>query len=75
LTDNKSQESVFLTWICIIVLAVGFLMFNFFAYNIVGDMGPPTWNYGTVKDVPADSAYGIYKKLPYPQHVQGAEGE
>jgi hypothetical protein len=50
-------------------------MFNFFAYSIVGDMGPPTWNYGTVKDVPADSAYGIYKKLPYPQHVQGAEGE
>ena len=34
-----------------------------------------TWNYGTVKDVPAESPYGVYKKLPHPQHVQGAEGE
>jgi hypothetical protein len=75
MTADTSKESVILTWVCIIALAVGFLIFNFFAYRVVGDAGQPTWNYGTVKDVPAESPYGVYEKLPHPQHVLGAEGE
>jgi len=75
MTADTSNESEKLTWVCILVLAVGFLIFSFFAYRVVGDMGQPTWNYGTVKDVPAESPYGVYEKLPYPQHVRGAEGE
>ena len=72
---EKSEESIVATWIFIIALVLSFLIFSFFAYTFVGDQGQPTWSYGTVKDVPAESPNAVYQKLPYPQHVKGAKGE
>jgi hypothetical protein len=72
---KNSEESVLSTWIFIFTLVLWFLLFSFFAYKFVGDQGQPTWSYGTVKDVPAESPNAVYSKLPYPQHVKGAKGE
>jgi hypothetical protein len=38
-------------------------------------MGQPTWDYRPILDVPAESPYAVYQRLPYPQHVRGAKGE
>jgi hypothetical protein len=69
------KESVFGTWVLIILFTVWFLAYSLFTYFFVGDRGQPTWNLGTLNDVPATSPYAIYKKIPYPQHVRGEKGD
>jgi hypothetical protein len=69
------KESVFATWIFILVVVLYFLLYSLFTYTVVGDAGQPDWDYRPVKDVPGESPYAMYEKLPYPQHVRGAEGE
>ena len=72
---KTSEESVIATWIVILVLTSLFVITSFLAYKVVGNAGQPTWRYGIVPDVPAESPYAVYQKVPYPQHVKGAKGE
>jgi len=72
---STSEESVVATWIFIFILALVFATTSFLAYTVVGDAGQPNWSYGTVRDVPAESPYAVYQKLPHPQHVRGTRGE
>lgn len=53
-----------------IILGKGFLSFF-----VVGDKGVPSWSFGTVLDVPGESAYAVYPELPYPQHIRGEKGD
>lgn len=73
--DLIHKESARLTWVVVFLLSAGILIKGFFALFVVGDMGQPTWDYRPVKDVPGQSPYAIYQKLPNPQHVKGAGGE
>ncbi len=75
MSHKTSQESVLATWITVFLLSILFLIYCFFAYKHVGNPGPPSWEYGTIADVPGNSPYAIYKTLPYPQHVRGDRGE
>ncbi len=72
---TERKESVFATWVVIVLLALYFLAYSLFTYISVGDKGQPIWDFGAVKDVPAESPYAIYEKVPYPQHVRGEKGE
>ncbi len=72
---KTSDESVIATWIFIFILTSIFVITTYLAYTVIGDAGQPTWRYGTVRDVPAESPFAVYQKLPYPQHVKGAKGE
>ena len=72
---NAPGTSMVKTWMVIFALAALILGKGFFSFFVVGNPGPPDWDYRPVKDVPAQSAYGVYEKLPYPQHVRGAKGE
>jgi hypothetical protein len=69
------EESNLSTSVVIILLVLLILAQGLFAFLVVGDRGQPTWDYRPVKDVPGQSPYAIYEKLPYPQHVRGARGE
>jgi hypothetical protein len=69
------NESVFKTWLMVFSLLALILGKGFFAFFVVGDLGQPDWDYRPVLDVPAESPYAVYEKLPYPQHVRGARGE
>lgn len=71
-TESKTN---FATWMIIALLVVYFLGFSLFSYRVVGNSGQPNWDLGIEKDVPAQSPYSIYKKLPYPQHIRGEKGE
>ena len=73
--NSTHKESWFFTWMVIGLLLTWILAKGFFSFFVVGDMGPPTWDYRTVPDIPASSPYALYELLPYPQHVRGMKGE
>jgi hypothetical protein len=72
---KNQSESVSATWIFIGALIACFLLFSTFSYFFVGNRGQPDWAFRPVADVPGQSPYAIYTPLPFPQHVQGEEGE
>jgi len=72
---KESEESVVATWVFILIITGLFALNSFMAYRFVGDAARPSWRYGVVRDVPAESPYAIYEKLPDPQHVRGTGGE
>jgi hypothetical protein len=75
MTHTAENESVWRTWIWIIVMVTIILGKGFWSFFIVSDLGQPTWSYRPVEDVPAQSAYAVYQLLPFPQHVKGRMGE
>jgi hypothetical protein len=75
MNDEHHHESLLRTWIWLGVM-LGIILFKgFLAFYVVSDMGPPTWAYRPVQDVPASSPYAVYQLPPNPQHVRGAGGE
>ncbi len=62
-------------WLVVIGLALSLFIYGMFAYLVIGDKGPPEWDFGTVPDIPAQSFYsskpGIRgpQAVPEPQHV------
>ena len=72
---SADHESEARTWALILLLVLLILLQGFFSLFVVQDRGQPTWDYRPVRDVPGESPYAIYPKLPYPQHVKGAGGE
>ncbi len=68
-------ESATRTWVVIGLLAVFILAKGFFSFFVVGDLGQPDWDYRPIPDVPGESPYAIYEKLPDSQHVRGMGGE
>jgi hypothetical protein len=73
--ETAHKESTFVTWVVILLCVLLVLIQGLFAFSVVGDLGQPNWDYRPVKDVPGQSPYAMYEKLPYPQHVKGREGE
>ena len=75
MVETAGKESTFFTWVVILLCMLLILIQGLFAFSVVGDRGQPGWDYRPVKDVPGESPYAMYEKLPYPQHVRGAKGE
>ena len=73
--QHSSHESVWRTYIWIIVFLAIILGKGFFSLAVVSDQGQPTWNYRPMKDVPSQSPYAVYQMMPAPQHVRGAGGQ
>jgi len=73
----EHQSSAFKTW-SIVLLLVGWVFFKgWLAYNVIGDLGQPDWDYRPIADTPGESAYAAfypYHPLPYGQHVTGEQG-
>jgi len=71
-TRTESERK---TWKIILFCLVIVFVQGLFAFFAVGNLGPPTWDYRPVKDVPGESPYAVYRLLPHPQHVRGVKGE
>ena len=62
-------------WVIISGLALLFLIYGLFMFLVVGDKGPPGWDFGAVEDIPGRSVYstqpGAPGRVPDPeaQHV------
>ena len=44
-------------WIIVIAMAVMFVAWGLFIFFTVGDKGPPSWDFGVIRDVPGESPY------------------
>lgn len=62
-------------YVVIAALVTLILLKGALALLVVGDRGQPDWDYRPIPGTPAESAYGVYRPLPHPQHVLGAEGD
>ncbi len=61
-------------WFIVCTLAVLFLIYGVFMYLVVGDRGPPPWDFNTAEDIPGQSVYstnpaGGPAAVPELQHV------
>lgn len=77
-TEHHNPSAV-KTW-SLVLLMVGWVVFKgWLAYNVVGDLGQPDWDYQPIKDVPGESSYATfappYQPLPYGQHVMFPQGQ
>jgi hypothetical protein len=73
--ESRPRESILKTWYVLFFLMALILFKGLLAFLHVGDRGQPDWDYRPVRDVPGQSPYAVYRLLPHPQHVRGAEGE
>ena len=73
--ENSYETSEFRSWVIIGLILAFILTKGVFAFVAVGDRGQPDWDFRPVGDVPGESPYAVYEKLPYPQHVRGSGGE
>jgi hypothetical protein len=74
---SGKPASTLKTWLTVAALVAIVVFQGLLAFNVIGDLGMPDWDYRPVKDVPGESAYTLmtpYHPLPYPQHVQGQAG-
>ncbi len=72
--ERKYKRLVLHGWIVVCSISALFVAYGFLAFFIIGDKGAPDWDYGSVKDVPAQSVYSTYPYRehagpPEPQHV------
>jgi hypothetical protein len=73
--EQRYEKSEFRSWVILGLILAFILTKGVFAFVAVGDRGMPDWDYRPVKDVPGQSPYAVYEKLPNPQHVRGSGGE
>jgi hypothetical protein len=73
--ERQRKEASVALWLILWLLILGILLQGHFAFKVVGDAGPKSWDFGVVKDVPGQSPYAIYELLPHSQHIQGKKGE
>jgi hypothetical protein len=72
------------TWAIVSGIAVGFLAWGLLIHFVVGDKGPPGWDFSVIPDIPGESVYSTYSPIrPHglvpgpesnpvaPQHVSG----
>jgi hypothetical protein len=62
-------------WLYVCGLALFFLIYGLFMFYMIGDKGPPGWDFGTAEDIPGESVYSTNQPItggtaaPEPQHV------
>jgi len=78
MSHTEHKPSTFKT-ASLIALMVGWVFFKgWLAYNVVGDLGQPDWDYRPIADVPGESAHAAfypYHPLPYGQHILDEQGQ
>jgi hypothetical protein len=74
----EHTSSAVKTWL-LILLMLGWVFFKgWMAYNVIGNLGQPNWDYRPIADVPGESIYSMqepYHPLPAGQHVRGQQGQ
>lgn len=87
--SNGEQRASIKSWLIIVGLSVGVLIWGFLIFFTVGDKGLPPWDYSILPDVPGQSVYSTHSapefsgKVPKPiqkdevvrQHVMEPEAD
>ncbi len=72
--ERHFRRQVFRGWVIVCAISAAFVLYGLFALFVVGDKGPPDWDFGAIEDVPGQSPYSTYPYRgrvpePEPQHV------
>jgi len=73
--NHQEKNSALRSWGIILALAFLFICWGLFSFFMVGDKGPPSWDFGVVRDIPGESPYSTQRdhegkdSEPQPQHV------
>jgi nicotinamide riboside transporter PnuC len=57
ITSEQEKRTNRVGWIVVVAMAVVFILWGFFIFFAVGDKGPPSWDFGVIKDIPGESPY------------------
>ena len=57
MSDREERKRSVRTWMIIVAMSFLFIMWGLFIFYAVGDKGPPSWDFGVVKDIPGESPY------------------
>jgi flagellar basal body-associated protein FliL len=61
-TAEQEKKATLRSWMIIIAMVFVFLLWGLFIFFVVGDKGPPPWNFGVVEDVPGQSPYSTERR-------------
>jgi flagellar basal body-associated protein FliL len=62
ITSDPKERSNRIGWIVVIAMAVVFILWGLFIFFTVGDKGPPSWDFGVIKDIPGESPYSTERQ-------------
>jgi hypothetical protein len=73
--DQKERNRVAALWLIIGAMSLAFLLYGLVMFLVIGDKGPPAWDFGAVQDTPGKSTFSTFPTrggdgvAPAPQHV------
>jgi hypothetical protein len=83
-THSEEEQSAVKTWSILTAIAVGFLFWGLLIFFVIGEKGPPDWDFSVIPDIPGESTYSTHnpsrphglvpgpEPMPVdPQHVRG----
>ena len=62
ITSKQREKTNRVGWIIVVTMALLFILWGFFIFFAVGDKGPPSWDFGVIKDIPGESPYSTEKQ-------------
>jgi len=64
--STEEERSSARTWGIITGIAAAFFLWGMLIFFVIGDKGPPDWDFSVIPDVPGESAYSTHS--PYRPH-------
>ncbi|MEM5787257.1 MAG: hypothetical protein AAGU11_08060 [Syntrophobacteraceae bacterium] len=60
---TEEERSPILTWGIIVGIGTSFLLWGLLVFFVIGDKGPPEWDFSIIPDVPGESAYSTHSSM------------
>ncbi len=61
ISKNQEKKVKLRSWIIVVSIAVLFLIWGLLVFFVVGDKGPPVWDFSVVEDIPGQSPYSTLR--------------
>ena len=62
ITSEQKEKTDRVGWIVVVAMALLFILWGVFIFFAVGDKGPPSWDFGVIKDIPGESPYSTERR-------------
>ena len=62
ITSEQREKTNRVGWIIVVAMTLLFILWGFFIFFAVGDKGPPSWDFGVIKDIPGESPYSMERQ-------------
>ena len=62
ITSEQREKTNRVGWIIVFGMALLFILWGLFIFFAVGDKGPPSWDFGVIKDIPGESPYSTERQ-------------